>query len=312
MYFLSEDERKLLLKGLLPKTRQTEVAEELRGWNWPQPPVEPVYPVRLAMHEVAGRYCPTGRDIYLRRVHGLKAEPTGAMILGSLFHAVVASVLLETKRLIYRHGIEAYKAVLEGLDAMGESPLLPAAARQHLDRLPSEERAGAETRARVLRDFELARVTSRIQDILVRQPYVGTDSLAALAVPIVLEQKLDGSLLGLASQLSVDAHSSLDMMILDTKFGQRRDFHRLTTTGYAMVCEAVHEYPVNIGCVVYGRFSGDRLTVEKDFHIIDDELRQAFLEERDQKSRLVYEEMDPGRGEDCPAWCSYRGDCRPG
>jgi len=41
MYYLSEDERKHLLKGLLPKTRRTEVAEELRGWSWPEPPLLP-------------------------------------------------------------------------------------------------------------------------------------------------------------------------------------------------------------------------------------------------------------------------------
>jgi len=311
MYFLSEQERKQLLKGLLPKTRRTEVADELRGWNWPEPPIEPVYPVRLALYEVAGRYCPTGRDVYLRHVHGVKTEPTVPMIQGALFHAVISYVLLQTKRLIYLHGVERYREVLGQLSRLAEGDTLGEEADRHLRRLPEADREQVREKARVLRDFEVTQVMARIQDILVRQPYIGTDSLASLAVPVVVEQKLDGSFIGLSSQLSVDAYTSLEMMILDTKFAQKRDFHRLTTTGYAMVCEAVYEYPINIGCVVYGRFAGDRLVVEKDFHVIDDELRQWFLEERDQKSRFVYEEMDPGVADNCPAWCSYRTTCRP-
>ncbi len=309
MYFLSDDERKQLLKGILPKTRRTEVAGELRGWNWPEPPLEPVYPVRLALWEVAGKYCPTGRDVYLRHVHSLKTEPTAAMRQGTFLHAVVAWVLLETKRLIYRHGVEGYRAVLDDVGDLASADDLPADAEKTLQALPPAEAGSLRAKATILRQFEADRIRARIQDILVRQPHVGTDSLAASAVPIVVEQKLDGGLLGLSSQLSVDAYTSFEIMILDTKFAQKRDFHRLTTTGYAMVCEAVNEYPINVGCLVYARFAGDRLVVEKDFHVIDDELRQWFVEERDQKSRLVYEEIDPGRPPDCPPWCSYRQAC---
>lgn len=311
VYFLSDDERKHLLKGLLPKTRQTEVADELRGWAWPQPPLEPVYPIRLALYEVANRYCPTGRDVYLRHVAGVKPETSVAMLQGTLFHTVVAAVLVEAKRLIYLHGVEGYRSILNDLTASIGSPDLPPEAVKVLQRFPKEESASALARARILRDFEVSRVIARLQDILVRQPYIGTDSLAALAIPVVLEQKVDGSFLGLSSQLSVDAYTFSEVMILDTKFARRRDFHRLTTTGYAMVCEALTEYPINIGSIVYGRFEGDRLLVEKDFHIIDDELRQWFIEERDSKARMVYEENDPGLSPDCSRACGFWTVCHP-
>lgn len=311
MYFLGDDERKHLLKGLLPKTRQTEVAEELRGWAWPQPPVEPVYPVRLALFEVAGRYCSSGRDVYLRHVAGVKPEASPAMLQGSLLHAVVAAVLVETKRLVYLHGVEGYRLILDELTRKIGAAELPGEAAKMLERFPKAEASDAAAKARTLRDFEVSRVIARLQDILVRQPYIGTDSLAALAVPVVVEQKVDGSFLGLSSQLSVDAYTFSEVMILDTKFGRPRDFHRLTTTGYAMVCEALTEYPINIGCIVYGRFEGERLIVEKDFHIIDDELRQQFIEERDNKARLVYEETDPGVPGDCSQSCGFWSACHP-
>jgi CRISPR-associated protein Csa1 len=311
MYFLSEDERKYLLKGLIPKTHQTEIADELRGWTWPQPPVEPVYPVKLALYEVAGRYCPTGRDVYLRHVTGVKPEPTVAMLQGTLFHTVISSVLIEAKRLIYLHGVEGYRSILNELTARIGSSDLPQEAQRLLQRFPQGECAGIMAKARILRDFEVSCVVARLQDILVRQQHIGTDSLAASAIPVVLEQKVDGSFLGLSSWLSVDAYTFSEVMILDTKFARRRDFHRLTTTGYAMVCEALTEYPINIGCVVYGRFEGDRLLVEKDFHVIDDELRQQFIEERDSKARMVYEEHDPGVSQDCSRTCGLWTVCHP-
>lgn len=99
--------------------------------------------------------------------------------------------------------------------------------------------------------FENVRVAARIQDMLVRQPYIGDDSLAALAIPVVVEQKLDGSFLGLSANLSADAFTFSEPMVLDLKFGEPKKFHRLATTGYALVMEAIYEYPINLGCIVY-------------------------------------------------------------
>jgi len=75
--------------------------------------------------------------------------------------------------------------------------------------------------------------------------------------------------------------------------------------GYALVMEALHEYPVNLGCLVYVDFKGDRMIVRKDIHIIDDELRQWFIEERDEKMRMIYEEIDPGFWGVLPAMSLY-------
>lgn len=74
MYFPSEDEKKRLLRGLLPKARKLDIPDELRRWNWHRAPLEPIYDVKIALYEVAGKYCSSGRDVYLRRVLGVKDE----------------------------------------------------------------------------------------------------------------------------------------------------------------------------------------------------------------------------------------------
>jgi len=299
VYFFTDEEKKHLLRYYLPRARERGVVEELRGWNWHQPPLEPVYrDVVLALYEVANAYCPTGRDVYLRRVHKEKGKPNLAMIQGTLFHAVVADVITAAKRAIYSEGVANYRVIVERLQ---HHPVrLPG---DRLEQLAPEEFADTRAKAEVLAAFEKTRVLARLQEILTRQPYIGEDSLVSLALPVVVEQKLDGSFLGLSPNLSTDAFVFWEPMVIDIKFDRQRDFHRLTTTGYALVMEALYEFPVNLGCIVYGEFRGDRLIVRKDLHIIGEELRQWFIEARDEKARLVAEEIDPGKGqcyEDCP------------
>lgn len=311
----------------MPKARETEVAEELRGWNWHQPPLEPVYDVKLPLFEIANQYCSTGRDLFLRRVMKVQAKPNKAMLFGSVFHEIVARLLVQVKRLIYEKGVSGYKDIISHLETMtfadvtGGGPPSPAgggAAHARVARTPSDrfdefdetEREELFHKCQLLMDFERARVIGRMHDVLARQPYIGEDALAATVVPVVVEQKLDGSFLGLSSNLSADAFTFSEPMISDLKFGEPQRFHRLTTTGYSLVLEALHDFPISIGCIVYVQFKQGRIFVQRDFHLIDDELRQWFVEERDRKARMVADEIDPGLPDECYAACPYLEYCR--
>jgi len=301
MYFLTDDERKKLLKSYIPKSREQGVAEELRGWNWHQPPLEPIYDVRLPLYQIAGKYCGSGRDLYLSRVERKKAAPNIAMKRGSMFHELIVQTLVQTKKLIYLHSVNA-EAILPGL-----TDLLP----RFLERTAQLNPQIPDIKEQVTQIFNymFSLISSRLQETLVRQPYIGEDSLAAQVVPFVLEQKLDGTFLGLSPNLSSDAFVFSEPMIMDLKFGPSESFHRLTTTGYALVMEAIFEYPINVGCIVYGEFKNSRLHIQKDFHIINDELRQWFIEERDEKMRMVYDEIDPGKADNCYETCPYFAHC---
>lgn len=286
------------MRGLLPAARDAGVAEELRGWNWNQPPLSAVYNSPLAIYEVANKYCPSGRDLYLRRVENIRAVSSFPMIQGRILHQVLADLLTYAKRLIYSIGVQSYQEILDRLSR----PEMVDVEKYTKD-LSKEELDDIKRKIDVLVKFETSRIAARIQETLVKQPYIGEDALVANAIPIVVEQKLDGSFLGLSANLSTDAFTFTEPVIMDIKFGEPQKFHRLITTGYALVIEAMHEYPVNLGCIVYAGFKGDRLTIRKDIHIIGDELRQWFIEERDEKMRCVSEEIDPGFPEECPDHC---------
>lgn len=299
MYFLSDEERRYVLRRLVPQARANPVHPELRGWSWDEPPLAPIYDVQLGVYEIAAQYCESGRDVYWRRVGGIQAPPNALMIEGQVLHAAVATLLLEAKRAIYVHGTGCMEALL----ALEEADL---------DALvPPEGGAEVQEKVALLWSFEHRRVVARVQDVLARQPHIGPDGLAALALPVTVEQKLDGRFLGLSSHLSADAFVFSEPMMVDIKFGERRDFHRLTTTGYALVMESLYEYPIDLGCVVYPSFRGGRVQIERDFHLIDDELRQWFIEARDERMRLVAEEIDPGLARACYEICPYWSTCCP-
>lgn len=138
---------------------------------------------------------------------------------------------------------------------------------EYRTQLNEEEFAELQRKVEAMASFENARVAARIQDALIKQPYIAEDSLAAQAIPVV-EQKLDGTFFGLSQNLSADAFIYAEPMVLDMKFGEPKKFHRLSATGYALVMESIHEFPINLGCIVYSDFKGDRLVIKKDIHII--------------------------------------------
>ncbi len=302
MYFLSDEERRYVVRKLLPEARGEKVAEELRGWNWHTAPLAPCYAPRLGIYEIAGQYCPNGRDVYLRHVLGKKAAPNAAMVEGKVLHELVGQIILAAKRAIYRDVDRAKGSEQSWPDCLDSLEGLP------LPELPAGN--AVRLKAQGLWSWEKRRVLARLEDVLSRQSHIGPDALAALAIPLVVEQKLDGTFLGLSAHLSADAAMTAEPMMMDIKFGERKPFHRLTTTGYALVMESLYEYPIGLGCIVYPRFQDGRWIVERDFHLINDELRQWFIEARDERARLVEEEIDPKPGA-CYRECPYWNECHP-
>ncbi|MDH7597824.1 MAG: type I-A CRISPR-associated protein Cas4/Csa1 [Methanothrix sp.] len=304
MYFFSEEERKYLLKKLIPAARDRGIAEELRGWNWYRSELSPPHDITLPVWEIADKYCETRRDAFLRHVMRVDVPPSVEMVAGRIYHQAIARLFPLAKRLIYSQGLDVCTSLAQILmermpDAIKEAEKqmlasgLSDAPREIIDNL------------RKLWSFEVSRIVSAIYTYLGKYRYISEDSLVNHALPFVVEHKLDGRYLGLSSNLSADAINMGGMMVCDLKTGQRMDFHRLSATGYALVYESLYEVPINIGCTVYLSFPKGHPTphIERDFFILSDELRQWFVEERDGIQDMIFYEREPGK-------CSEREECR--
>jgi len=105
MYFFSEEERKYLLKKLIPSTRERGIAEDLRGWNWHCSELSPPHDILMPVWEVSDRYCETGRDTYLRHVQKVSVPASEEMVAGRIYHQAMAELYPTAKRLIYKEGM---------------------------------------------------------------------------------------------------------------------------------------------------------------------------------------------------------------
>jgi len=293
MYFLSDVEHKFLLYQLLPTAREVGVSNELRGWNWHQPPLKPYYgDVRLPMYAVASRYCPSGRDVYLRNVEGVRPKLNVNIALGKMFHGVVSDCL---------------QCFLQQKPADFESWW----GKVRWSEIPADPEGLVEP-SRRLWEFVSKLCEARLAEVASQQPYASPYDVVASALPFLVEHKISGELLGLSGILSIDCYDYLRAIMFDLKVAdEREEWHRLSPVGYALVFESVHEVPVDVCCVVYLNVKDGRVRLSKDLCFASDELRQWWIEERDRKLEIVAEGKDPGKPEryKCDESCMFFHSC---
>lgn len=292
MFFLSDVDQKKLLNNILPKARSVGVTEELRGWSWHKPPLKPYYDdVKIPMYSACSMYCPTRRDVYLSQVKRLRGKPTPRMNLGSAIHETVRATInsyIEGEHLNfdewYTGTVQAKGIVEADKDIMSKSR--DAYALSH------------------------AACLNRFTEAQSRQPYASHRDVMATALPFLVEHRITGEFLGLSGLLRIDCYDYLRNIVFDIKVASSKpDWYRLYATGYALVLESIYEVPVDVGCTIHINFVRDRLTVERDLFFLSDDLRSWWIEERDEKLKLVAQKMDPGFPAKCPEECMYSREC---
>jgi len=291
MYFLSDVDKKKLLGKILPSSRSAGVSQELRGWNWNDPPLKSAYEDRIPMYSVCSKYCPTSRDVFLSRV--LKAQPkmNEKVVQGAALHRVVSTA------------INAFLDGREGdFDSSYDGVLRYAGAAQ----LPD----GVRDKARKVWEFTVANCSNEVRNRASEQPHASRRDILATALPFLVEHKVTGELLGLSGLLSVDCYDYLRGVVFDLKFSQEeKDWYRLAPTGYAIVLESVYEVPVDVGCAVYAWLQGGELRLHRDLFFINDDLRSWWVEERDEKARIVAQRREPSIASECHDDCIYWEVC---
>ncbi len=292
VYYLSDIERKVLEKKIRPMTRTVGVTEELRGWGWDRSPLKPYHEVSLPMYSICGKYCPSSRDVYLRHVLKKPGEASYPISLGAIVHSTVNGAYKQVRSMNFNPDFDKW------YDARGFKPQVnPELIKKY---------------ARIVWEHVLANAESRFREAVSSQPYSVEEDMIMTAAPFMIEHKISGNLVGCSGILSVDCYDYLRNIIFDVKVGVRKgdyDFYRLYATGYALVFESIYEVPVDIGGTVFLNFKDDRLLVERDLFHINDNLRSWWIEERDKKSEMVYEEKDPGIAQ-CTGRCMYGAICK--
>ena len=318
MYYVFGEPAGSFIGRFLEESKTLEVADELRGFS-DSPATKPGADMQLPLYMVASRYCPTARDVYLKYVKKAVSEATFPLVVGRFFHAVLAAVVPLAKKYIYSSGVnydfDLLTYLRESAERYIESILKVSASDltliDNLDRVTKK--------LHQLWNFQSLQLAASVDIVLSKFQSIEADALVSKAIPIAVEQRLDGSRIGLSKHLSVDALQVPQTVIMDVKTGRPQDFHALTVTGYAMAYEAEFEKPVNLGIVIYPQFFNFKSVpyVDKKPILITNELREKFLQERNEKAGIVISERDPGIADEviepgaCPLSCGYYKICHP-
>ncbi|MEM0172095.1 MAG: type I-A CRISPR-associated protein Cas4/Csa1 [Thermoproteota archaeon] len=313
MFFLNKADLNKRFKLLRTEFQSLGISEELRGWSWQSPPVEP--PSRslfFGVGDLAARYCKTLRDIYLKRVENIKPPPNLKMFEGIVYHGVATDAVTRVKSILFDKGMISGASIIEELmpDVANTCERLTWDALNTVGRLEEKDVAAVKRKAVSFYKFLLVQAASQVDLILTKFPHIDIDSLVNQAVPPIVERKIDGSLIGLSKELSADVYTPT-YAVADLKTGEVRDFHPYAPTGYALAIEADEETAVNFGMIIYVRLSTQRPvpTIHTKCFLISDELRREFLEIRDEAFEIVSNARDPGRPAVCPDYCPYYAVC---
>ena len=311
MFFLDRldlDRRFRILRGELT---EVGIDEELRGWSFESGLVRPSSDILLGVSELASRYCPTMRDLYLRRILGVRPPPNVKMTRGIAFHEVCSRVVHEVKRMLFENpkGVPGYvilDRLLPQAEVIVDGILMRAEGRTA--RLKPQDHAALRCEALSLYRFLVIQAAAKVDQALSKYPHATSDSIMSIAIPPILERKVDGSLVGLGRELSVDIYTPYNA-VADLKTGEVRDFHPYTVTGYALALEAEEGIPINYGIITYVRVRDDVPRFRIRCFLIGNELRREFLELRDEAYTLLEVGRDPGKPPRCPRYCPYHPVC---
>jgi CRISPR-associated protein Csa1 len=322
MHVVFRERQDNLLDPFIKRAASSPISEEWRGWNYHNDNLRPPFDdIKLPMYVVAGKYCPTSKDVYMSYIEKKKPAKTIPSIEGSIYHEFYADLIEDTKRYIYSTDLR--KCDVQAYLSRKGSKSVESFVRQkdYVKKGIQDKVLREKDVTRIInnvlrfRKYETCLIAANVNMLLSQFSSINKDTLCSQSLPFVVEKKVDGSELGLSEQLSIDGVSiGKATIVTDMKTDRRMDFHRLTTTGYALALELETGRITDIGCVVYPQFPDRKVPVfGLDVHIVRDSLRRWFVEERNAKFHIVAERLEPPLAPlSVCRTCGFFRYCRPG
>lgn len=310
MFLVSSRELDRLIVRLKKLYGSSSISDELRGWNWSNdilsPPVDNIF---LSVSEIANRYCPTYRDIYLRKIVNIFAPVSFKTVRGWVYHDICSEFPSFVRGKLYSLGLirgcELFKVLMSERGSFIDSIFKC----HNVDKyVKGEEYNVLKFDSGLLFDYLVLSVCARLDEILCNLSYLKVENVVSKLLPVFEEKIVDGRFLGLSRELKVDVFLD-NRLVIDVKTGDVRDFHRYTLAGYALAIEADSEIPVDYGVISYLSIKDGFVKIRNDVFFIDDALRREFIEIRDKAFDIIQLGEDPGYPTSCPDYCIYYDYC---
>lgn len=252
-------------------TAMEDVYVEVRGWM--RDVVAPRYRARPSISDVTSP-CDTKRDVYLRRVLGIRMPDSEVLVLGRMVHEVFFTV--------FNNRRDSLEDMIKDLNDL-------------LSRYGELSRKYGNAIARLYRKV----VGLYLQSI-------------EEGLPISVEPTVPGAPIGLSDFVKPDLLVGLIPIEVTTSRSSNTvddvDRKEIALAGYALALENWLGHPINFGVVINVRLNDE---VRLDYKVvpINDPLRKAFLDLRDKVARIIEYSDDPGKAQNCPSTCPFYGVC---
>ncbi|PSN95419.1 type I-A CRISPR-associated protein Cas4/Csa1 [Candidatus Marsarchaeota G2 archaeon ECH_B_2] len=313
-------------------TKRVEVSEEMRGWRWYDYPLQPAYSQQLGVSDITSGFCDTQRYVYLKYVERVWQKDNEELQKGALLHEIHAKANEAAKRNILKTHWETGTITPEAFHQayLQDKQKIIQQAKAKYRLIPQSQLETAIntlwSRAAYNYTAALTRATTISRYLNTPDPLIslvapitteyhtlppGTASPAPVA-PITTEYPIDGTKLGLTQAIRADGYIPPGI-IIEIKTHPPLEANKYALAGYALSYESQHNTPINYGVFIHIEYNWQTatLTTHPKLTPITDELRQAFIEQRDQAQKIITEKIDPKLPPKCNPRCPYLTHCNP-
>ncbi|PSN82483.1 type I-A CRISPR-associated protein Cas4/Csa1 [Candidatus Marsarchaeota G1 archaeon OSP_D] len=293
-------------------TKSVQVSDEMRGWRWHDYPLQPAYSAQLGVSDITNGLCDSFRYVYLKYVERIRQKDNEELQKGSLLHEMHSKANEAAKRNILKIHWERGKLTPESFHEsfVQDKQKVVEQAKSKYTLIPQEELERAVntlwTRAAINYGAALNSALS------VSKHLESPDPLIALVAPVITEYPIDGTKVGLTQAIRADGFIPPGI-IVEIKTHPPLEANKYALAGYALAYEAQHNSPVNYGVFVHVEYDWKTgsFTVHPKITPITDEMRQGFIEMRDQAQKIVAQKIDPRLPPKCNSRCPYLKHCNP-
>lgn len=303
----------ITLRGWETSSKEIIVPSELAGVN-------------LSVGDIAGGYCPTNRDLFLRKIKGKRQPPTWGRYQGRKIHQTyeVLNREIQNYTLNNENGLDAFDMVKHCDDNIPKlldsimSDFKEEAKRMQPKPTNLEVESFEKELTKIVR-FESRLAGSMLDSVVATSFDVKMGSELADLFPLqVMEPSLNAPPLGFSPGVKPDfLIQTGSRFIGDIKTGPPKEFHRLTVAAYALAYEYKKQEPMDFGIVFRVNTSPSRSVPDyrnTEFFVISDKYRKAVAEVRNAKFQILKSGKDPGESSDASLCsdCPYYPGCRNG
>lgn len=323
----------------LPQFLQDEInAIKLRGYILEAPVVLPpdfvidANNLRLSVEQVASAYCPTSRDIYItKKLRSRKnnSQSTWGQIAGHLIEEYCKGLMDQFSQLAQNpQGLHYHS--LQNL-AHQYSQNFWATRQKKVAELRKKANSTEESPERLiflLQQTAKYELTMLGADYSFCQNEGGKFISLMQGIPILFDSDsvkiMPNNLLGLGDKTTPDFLIQEPSVVMgEVKTGLRLEpFHLHTIAGYALAYESQHNVAVNFGIVYFFETHSKQMNFAQSYvFVIDDTLRQGFLDRRNRQYAILQRNEPPRTARELPDgnnyyenqcnYCKFKAICYP-